>query len=55
LVLEAVVCSLDGVQYVRQKATAPPEQAAELGQRVAQMLIEGGAQDILEKVKRARG
>jgi hydroxymethylbilane synthase len=55
LVLEAVVCSVDGVQYVRQKATAPPEQAAELGQRVAQMLIEGGAQDILEEVKRARG
>jgi hydroxymethylbilane synthase len=55
LVLEAVVCSVDGAQYVRQKATAPPEQAAELGQRVAQMLIEGGAQDILEEVKRARG
>jgi hydroxymethylbilane synthase len=55
LVLEAVVCSVDGVQYVRQKATAPPEQAAELGQRMAQMLIEGGAQDILEEVKRARG
>jgi hydroxymethylbilane synthase len=55
LVLEAVVCSVDGVQYVRQKATAPPEQAAELGQRVAQMLIEGGAQAILEEVKRARG
>jgi hydroxymethylbilane synthase len=55
LVLEAVVCSVDGVQYVRQKATAPPDQAAELGQRMAQLLIEGGARDILEEVKRGRG
>lgn len=55
LVMEAVVCSLDGVQYVRQKATAAPEQAAELGQRMAQMLIDGGARNILEEVNRARG
>jgi hydroxymethylbilane synthase len=55
LVMEAVVCSVDGVQYVRHKATAPPEQAAELGQRMAQMLIEAGAGQILEQVKRGRG
>jgi hydroxymethylbilane synthase len=55
LVMEAVVCSVDGVQYVRQKATAPPEQAAELGQRMAQMLMEGGAGSILEGVGRRRG
>jgi len=55
LVMEAVVCSLDGVQYVRQKAAAPPEQAAELGQRMAQMLVEGGARNILDEVNRARG
>ena len=54
-VMEAVVCSVDGVQYVRQKATAPPEQAAELGQRMAQMLMEGGAGSILEGVGRRRG
>lgn len=55
LVMEAVVCSVDGEQYVRQKASAPPEQAAQLGERMAQMLIEGGAREILEEVKRARG
>jgi hydroxymethylbilane synthase len=55
LVMEAVVCSLDGLQYVRQKATAPPDQAAELGQRMAQMLIDGGARNILDEVNRARG
>ncbi|HXX16508.1 MAG TPA: hydroxymethylbilane synthase [Candidatus Eremiobacteraceae bacterium] len=55
LVMEAVVCSVDGVQYVRQKASAPPGQAAELGQRMAQMLLEGGARNILDEVNRARG
>jgi len=55
LVMEAVVCSVDGAQYVRQKATSPPAQAAELGQRMAQMLIEGGARNILDEVQRARG
>lgn len=55
LVLEAVVCSVDGVQYVRQKGSAPPEQAAQLGERMAQLLIEGGAKGILDEVNRARG
>jgi hydroxymethylbilane synthase len=55
LVMDAVVCSVDGLQYVRQRATAPPEQAAELGQRMAQMLVEGGAGNILEEVSRGRG
>lgn len=55
LVMEAVVCSVDGTQYVREKASGPPEQAAELGQRLAQVLAEGGARSILEEVQRTRG
>jgi hydroxymethylbilane synthase len=55
LVMEAVVCSVDGVQYVRQKASAPPEQAAQLGEQMAQLLIDGGARDILDEVYRSRG
>jgi hydroxymethylbilane synthase len=55
LVMEAVVCSVDGTQYVRERATAPPEQAAELGQQLARELAEGGARAILEEVQRARG
>jgi hydroxymethylbilane synthase len=55
LVMEAMVCSVDGVQYVRQRASAPPEQAAQLGQQMAQLLLNGGAQNILEEVYRARG
>jgi len=39
---------VDGVQYVRQKATAPPEQAAQLGEHMAHLLIEGGARNILD-------
>ena len=55
LVMEAVVCSVDGVQYVRQKASAPPEQAAQLGEHMAHLLIEGGARNILDEVKHSRG
>jgi hydroxymethylbilane synthase len=55
LVLEACVCSIDGLQYVKQRATAPPEQARALGERMAHLLIEAGAQNILEDVSRQRG
>ncbi len=55
LVVEAVVCSLDGVQYVRQRANGSTEQPAELGQKMAGLLVEAGAREILEAAQRARG
>jgi hydroxymethylbilane synthase len=55
LVLDACVCSIDGLQYVKQRATAPPEQARALGERMAHLLIDAGAQNILEDVSRQRG
>ena len=55
LVLEACVSSVDGVQYVKQRATAPPDQAAALGEHMARLLIGAGAQSILEEVSRQRG
>jgi len=55
LTMDAVVCSPDGVQYIRQRASAAPDQARELGQRVAQLLIDSGARGILEEVYRQRG
>lgn len=55
LVLEACVCSVDGLQYVKQRATAPPEKAAELGGQMANLLMQSGAQSILEEVSRQRG
>jgi hydroxymethylbilane synthase len=55
LVLEACVCSIDGRHYVRKRATGAPEQAAELGSQMANLLWEAGAQDILEEVSRQRG
>jgi hydroxymethylbilane synthase len=54
LVLDACVCSVDGLQYVKQRATAAPEQAAELGGHMAKLLVEAGAQNILEEVSRQR-
>ncbi len=55
LVMEACVCSVDGLQYVKQRATSAPEQAAELGGQMANLLVEAGAQEILEEVSRQRG
>ena len=55
LLLDACVCSVDGSQYVRQSVSAPPDQAAQLGEHMARVLIEAGAQSILEEVSRHRG
>lgn len=55
LVIEACVCSVDGLQYVKQRATSAPEQAGELGGHMAGLLMEAGAQGILEEVSRQRG
>jgi hydroxymethylbilane synthase len=55
LVLDACVCSIDGLQYVKQRATAPLDQARALGERMAKLLIDAGGQNILEEVSRQRG
>jgi hydroxymethylbilane synthase len=55
LVLDAVVCSPDGTRHIRQRAGAAPDQARELGGRVAQLLIDSGAGEILQEVYRQRG
>jgi hydroxymethylbilane synthase len=55
MVIEACVTSADGLQFVKQRLTGTPEQSAELGERIARMLITAGAQNILEEVGRQRG
>ncbi len=54
LLMDACVCSADGSHCVKQSATAPPDQAAQLGEHMARLLIEAGAQSILEEVSRQR-
>jgi hydroxymethylbilane synthase len=54
-VLEACVCSIDGSQYVKQRASGTPDRGVALGEHVARLLIEAGAQSILEEVSRQRG
>jgi hydroxymethylbilane synthase len=55
LTMDGVVCSPDGANYIRQRASGPIDQPRELGQRLAQMLVDAGAGTILEEVYRARG
>ena len=56
--MDAVVCSLDGAQYIRERGIGPGEatqdQATELGQSVARRLVENGAMNILDEVNRSR-
>lgn len=53
--MEAVVCSPDGSQYIKQQAVGSAESPAALGEEVARLLLESGARSILEEVSRAHG
>ena len=55
LVMEACVCSVDGTQRIRQRVAGSPSQPADLGEQLAKLLLENGAQAILQEVSRARG
>ena len=55
MVMEACVCSVDGTQCIRQRAAAPPDQAAQLGEHLANLLFQNGAQAILQELRPARG
>jgi hydroxymethylbilane synthase len=52
LVLRAMVASLDGKRIVRAKGSAMIEGMDELGEQVASKLLDGGAGEILEEVRR---
>jgi hydroxymethylbilane synthase len=54
MIMEASVTSIDGLNSVKQKLSGVPDQAAQLGQQMAQILIEAGAQAILSEVSRQR-
>jgi hydroxymethylbilane synthase len=55
MVLEVCVTSIDGLQHVKQRLTGTPEQGVELGEKMARLLIDSGAQSILAEVGRQRG
>jgi hydroxymethylbilane synthase len=55
LVMEACVCSVDGVQYIKERTSGSAEQAAQLGEQLAQQLLRAGALEILQTVERQRG
>ena len=54
LVMDACVCSVDGARCVKQRAASQPDQASQLGEHMARLLIDAGAQPILEEVARQR-
>jgi hydroxymethylbilane synthase len=54
LLVEACVCSVDGLRYIKERACGPAEEAAQIGERLAQQLLQAGAMEILEAVGRQR-
>ena len=55
LVMEACVCSVDGVQYIKERTTGVAENAAQIGEQLARQLLDAGAMEILQAVSRNRG
>jgi hydroxymethylbilane synthase len=53
LVLDACVCSPDGVDYVRERLFGSPEDPKKLGRDMAQKLLQAGAGRILRLVGRS--
>jgi hydroxymethylbilane synthase len=54
LLMEACVCSVDGLQYIKERASGPVAEAAQIGERLAQQLLQAGAVEILEAAGRQR-
>lgn len=50
LTLVGLVTSLDGKRYIRQVLSGPAGEAESIGTRVAEQLLEGGAQPILQEI-----
>ncbi len=55
LVMEACVCSVDGVQYIKERTIGGAESAAQVGEQLARQLLDAGAMEILQAVGRQRG
>ena len=55
LVMEACVCSVDGLQYIKERATGAAENATQLGEQLARQLLDAGAMEILQAAGRQRG
>jgi len=51
LTMEAVVASLDGKESIRLNLEGPVQKAWELGDKLAQRMLDMGAGEILEKAR----
>jgi hydroxymethylbilane synthase len=51
LLLDAAVCSIDGKKIVRGSLSGPPSDAEALGKRLADQLLAGGADEILNQIR----
>jgi hydroxymethylbilane synthase len=54
LLMEACVCSIDGLRYIKERASGPVDEAAQIGEGLARQLLQAGAMEILEAAGRQR-
>ena len=50
LSLDALISDLEGRRYLRDRLTGPPGEAAAMGRRLAEMLLDRGGREILEEI-----
>jgi len=50
LTVEALISDLDGKRFLQDQMTGPLEDAADLGRRLAEMLLERGGREILQEI-----
>jgi hydroxymethylbilane synthase len=51
IIIDAVVCDVEGEKHIRRTVTAPIDQAQATADRLARELLDAGAKEILEKVR----
>jgi hydroxymethylbilane synthase len=51
IIIDAVVCDVEGEKHIRKTVTAPIDQAQATADRLAQELLKAGAKEILEKIR----
>ncbi len=53
--LTATVCSIDGLKAIDRECTGPADMAGELGSKLAEEMLQDGADEILEEIRKSAG
>lgn len=54
ITIDAVICDVEGAQYVKRSVTAQIDQANEYAEKLAQELLDAGGREILDQIRSSR-